>query len=125
MKEVHNDVEVEPKLHPLTVESPGTALPTLTQMSEQISGFGGSGPKAVTHPLTLGFFTHTCNATGPSLCFGRWRVTRRESTDSGYGKSSTDPSHHVFSTCGGMGQEASVVVLMPLPQSATKVTAML
>ena len=86
MKEVHNDVEVEPKLQPLTGESLQHRTANTDPDARADIRVRGSGPKAVTHSLTLGFFTHTRDATGPSpssLCFGRWRVTRRDSTENG------------------------------------------
>ena len=78
MKEVHNDVEVEPKLQPLTGESlrHRTANTDPDARADiRVRGFWTQGSNAF---LTLGFFTPTRDATGPSplsLCFGRWRVT--------------------------------------------------
>ena len=86
LKEVHNDVEVEPKLQPLSGES--FQLRTANSNPDaradiRVRGFWT--PKAETHFSILGYFTPTRVATGPSpssLCFGRWRVTRKESTES-------------------------------------------
>ena len=86
MKEIHNDVVVEPKLQPLTGESlRHSTTNTDPDARAHISGCEGSGPKAVTHFLIPGYSTPTREATGPSpssLCFGRWRVTKRESMES-------------------------------------------
>ncbi len=114
MKEIHNDVEVEPKLQPLTGESfrHSTANTDPDARADiRVRGFWTQGSNAFFD--TRVFYPHArCYRSKPiKSLFRKMEGDKRRE----YGERIREVEHGsftplVFSLCGGMGQEAAVVV---------------
>ena len=104
MKEVHNDVEVEPKLQPLT----GETFRHRTDPDDiRVRGFWTQGNNTFFDTRVFSPYAKSYRSKPLKSLF--WRM------EGEYGERVMEVEHGsftplVFSTCGGMGQEASVVV---------------
>lgn len=124
MKEVHNDVEVEPKLQPLTGESfrHRTANTDPDARADlRVRGFWTQGRNAFFD--TRVFYPHARSYRSKPLksLFRKMEGDKKRE----YGERINEVEHGsftplVFSTCGGMGQEASVVLKRLADALATK-----
>ena len=120
MKEIHNNVETEPKLQPLTGKSLRHRTANTARANIRVRGFWTQGRNAFfdTRVSTL-----TREAIGPnpsSRFFRKWRERKKE-----YRERINEIEHAsftplVFSACGGMDKEASVVVKRLAGDLATK-----
>ena len=124
MKEVHNDVEVEPKLQPLTGESFRHLIANTdpdARADIRVRGFWTQGSNAFFD--TRVFYPHArCYRSKPlKSLFRKMEGDKRRE----YGERIREVEHGsftplVFSSCGGMGQEAAVVVKKLADAIATK-----
>ena len=126
MKEVHNDIEVEPKLQPVTDESfryrTANADPD-ARVDIRVRDFLAQ-IKTLTHSSIRGDFTlHGRSHRSKSLkcLFQKLEGDKKRE----YGEQINEVEHDsftplVFSTCGGMGREVTVVVKRLADAVATK-----
>ena len=114
MKEVHNDVEVEPKLQPLTGETfrHRTANTDPDARADiRVRGFWTQGNNAFFDTRVFYPYARSYQSKPLKSLFRKMEEEKKRE----YGERIKEAEHGsftplVFSTCGGMGQEASVVV---------------
>ena len=99
MKEVHQDVELEPPLQPLSGET-FRHLTANTEPDARADVFETSGPIAAMHSSTRGYSTHKHEATNPEvyhLCTKDLSLRRNESTVKELTRLSMGHSHPWYS----------------------------